>query len=72
MVSLIGNLEPLMPCGNFSAYEDRLNQFFLVNKVVVNKTAMFLTIAGPDIYEALMSLTVPELPSSKMYEDLIK
>ena len=72
MVSLIGNLEPFIPGGNFSAYEDRLNQFFLVNKVVENKTAMFLTIAGPDIYEVLMSLTVPDLPSSKKYDDLIK
>lgn len=33
MAGLIGALEPFTSGGNFYAYEDRLEQFFIVNKV---------------------------------------
>lgn len=70
---LIGYIEPFIPGGNFCAYEDRLNQFFIINEVKDDKkTPLFLTIVGPDNYDVLMSLTVPDLPSTKTYEELIK
>lgn len=73
MSGLIGNLEPFIPGGNFTAYEDRLNQFFLVNKVdEVFKTPLLITIIGADIYDVLISLTVPELPSAKPFTFLIE
>ena len=71
MVSLIGNIQPFVPGGDFEAYEDRLNQFFLVNDVEEKKAALFITIAGSAIYEILKSLTVPDLPISKSYEELV-
>lgn len=69
----LGVVEPFIPGSNFAAYEDRLNQWFIVNKVEEDQqTAYFITIMGASMYELLMSLTVPELPSKKTYSDLIK
>lgn len=70
---MIGSLEAFVPGTNFLAYEDRLKQFFLINDVKPeNKTPLFITIAGPDVYDILMSLTVPELPSAKPFDELLK
>lgn len=72
-MALIGNIEPYLPGGNFLAYEDRVQQFFLVNNVKEEKkTPLFITIAGPNVYDILMSLTVPKLPSTMKFEELIK
>lgn len=73
MPRIIGCLEPFVPGTNFLAYEDRLKQFFLINDIQdAGKTPLFITIAGPDIYEILMSLTVPDLPSTKPFDELMK
>lgn len=70
---MIGSLEAFVPGTNFLAYEDRLKQFFLINDVKPeNKTPLFITIAGPDVYDILMSLTVPELPSAKPFDEFLK
>lgn len=72
LMALIGNIEPFIPGANFKAYEDRLNQLFEVNEVEVKKkTALFITLAGPEVYEILLSLTLPEVPSKKKYEELM-
>lgn len=72
MSSLLGNIEPFLPGGNFKSYEDRVKQLFVINDVENNKkTPLFITIAGPDIYEVLMSLTHPELPSKNSFEKII-
>lgn len=71
-MSLLGNIEPFLPGGNFKSYEDRVKQFFVINEVENNKkTPLFITIAGPDIYEVLKSLTHPELPSKKSFDEII-
>ena len=73
MSVLLGNIEPFIPGGNFEAYEDRMKQFFLVNNVKEEaETPLLITIIGADIYDVLMSLTVPELPSTKTFNVLMK
>lgn len=70
---LVGHIEPFVPGGNFRAYEDRLTQFFLVNDVQEEAMVpLFITIAGPDIYEILTSLMVPDIPSSKSFDVIMK
>lgn len=71
--NLIGNIEPFVPGGNFVAYENRVEQFFLVNKVGdTEKTPLFITICGAEIYELLTKLTIPHLPSEKTFKELTK
>jgi hypothetical protein len=66
MSTIIGSIEPFVPGSNFKGYEDRVNQFFLVNNVKSSDK----TIMGNSMYELLMSLTMPELPSKKSFESL--
>lgn len=71
-MALIGNIEPFIPGSNFKAYEDRVNQLFEVNDIdTKKKTPLFITLAGPEVYEILLSLTLPEVPSKKKYEELL-
>lgn len=72
MMALAGNIEPFVEGTCFESYEDRVNQFFSANGVKEEKqTSMFITIAGSGMYEILKSLTFPEKPSSKPYEDIL-
>ncbi|XP_055836596.1 uncharacterized protein K02A2.6-like [Episyrphus balteatus] len=69
---LVGHIEPFVPGANFKAYEDRIHQFFIVNDLQEEaKTPFFITIVGAEIYEVLMSLTMPDLPSSKDFSTLM-
>lgn len=71
--SLIENIEPFMPGGNFKAYEDRINQFIKVNNIEDdNKSALFITIMGAEVYEILGSLALPKLPSQLSFEQIMK
>lgn len=73
MASLIGMIEPFVFGGNFSAYEDRLKQFFIINKVKNDeKTSLFITIMGAEMYELLSSLSIPKLPSSLSCQEIFK
>lgn len=72
MSNLIGHIEPMVSGGNFRAYEDRVRQFIKVNKIKDDAlTPLFITIVGAEVQELLMSLTVPDLPSSKKFEELM-
>ncbi|XP_055906988.1 uncharacterized protein LOC129942175 [Eupeodes corollae] len=73
MSRLIGYVEPFVSGGNFLAYEDRVRQFIKVNDIKEEEalTPLFITIAGAEIHELLISLTVPDLPSAKTFEELI-
>lgn len=72
-MALAGNINPYTPGTDFDSYEDRINQFFVVNNIKEDKkTALFITISGEAMYEILKSLTHPEKPSTKPYADLIK
>lgn len=64
MSTLIGSIEPFVPGGNFSAYEDRVKQLIKFNKIEeAEKTSLFITIMGSDVYEILVALALPKLPS---------
>lgn len=72
-MALAGNINPYVPGNDFDFYEDRIKQFFLVNNVEKEKeTALFITIAGEDMYEMLKKLTTPDKPRTKSYDELIK
>lgn len=64
---LIGNIEPFLPGGNFTTYEHRIKQFFIINGATeAKKIQLFITIMGADVYGILASLTAPSLPSELM------
>ncbi|KAJ6638946.1 hypothetical protein Bhyg_11684 [Pseudolycoriella hygida] len=72
-MALAGNIEPHTLGTDFDSYEDRINQFFIVNEVEEDvKTALFIIISGEDMYEILKSLTQPAKPSTKTYKELIE
>lgn len=71
MTALIGNIEPFVPGGNFKAYEERVEQLFIVNNVAeLRKLPLFITICGPDVYEILASLASPKTPSQLSYKEI--
>lgn len=73
MSLFVGHVEPFTPGSSFAAYEDRLLQYFAVNEVEEGKkVALFITVMGADIYEILMSLTTPALPSKMKFSELLK
>ena len=58
----------------FDSYEERLEMYFIVNKIVDTemKKALFLTVSGSDLYQLIRSLTSPGKPTEKTFEELIK
>lgn len=74
MTNYIGQLEPFVSGSNFESYEDRVRQFLKANKVTDDdmKTSVFISIMGQDNYDILKSLMIPDLPSSKSFEDIMK
>lgn len=69
---LIGNVEPFVPGGNFKAYVDRIKQLIIINRIVEDeKSALFITIMGSDVYEILVSLALPKMPSELSFEDIL-
>lgn len=71
-MALFGNIEPFVPSGDFEAYEERLVQFFLYNKVEEDKKVpLFITIMGPETYKILKSLLIPDAPSTKDFKTLL-
>lgn len=73
MANYIGQLEPFVAGSNFDAYEDRVREFLKANNVEEDrKTSVFISIMGQETYDILMSLTVPDKPSGKSFEELLK
>ncbi|XP_049519491.1 uncharacterized protein LOC125943947 [Dermacentor silvarum] len=70
----LGQLEPFdESASDWASYEERLTSFLIVNRVPDgDKVHAFLSIIGPKTYGLLKSLTAPELPSTKSFEDLKK
>lgn len=49
LTALIGNIEPIVPRGNFKAFEERVKQLFTVNSIPeLRKVPLFITICGPE------------------------
>lgn len=70
--ALIGHVEPFVPGGNFKAYEDRIRQLVLINGIEDNKkAALLITIMGADVYEILVSLALPKLPSELTFDEIL-
>lgn len=70
--SLIGHVEPFVPGGNFQAYADRIKQLVIINGIESNKkSALLITIMGADVYEILVSLALPKLPSELSFDEIL-
>ncbi|KAK3738765.1 hypothetical protein RRG08_035645 [Elysia crispata] len=55
----------------FQNYAERLEQYFIANDVAeVKRAATLLSCIGAKIYQLLRSLTSPDLPSTKSYDEL--
>lgn len=74
MAGTIGQLEPFVAGSNFESYEDRVCQFLKANKIESDemKTSVFIGIMGQELYDTLKSLTVPDKPSTKKFEELLE
>lgn len=72
-MALAGSIEPFVPGSDFDSYEDRIDQFFVVNDIKDDKkTAMFITLSGEVMYDILKSLTYPKKPSTVAYKDILE
>ncbi|KAG4080767.1 hypothetical protein HA402_005947 [Bradysia odoriphaga] len=62
-MALAGNINPFVQGTDFESYEDRVNQFFIVNNIEdEKKTALLITISGEAMYDICKSLTTPDKP----------
>ena len=70
---MLGRIELFDLSDNWSLYIERLNQFFVVNKIDSDAkwVAVLLTLIGSKPYELLHSLLVPAAPASKKFDELV-
>ncbi|XP_055855983.1 uncharacterized protein LOC129919159 [Episyrphus balteatus] len=71
-MSFLGNINEFVPGEDFVAYKDRVQQYFIANKISAEiQTPVFITLVGSEVYKVLKSLAAPALPSSKPFSELI-
>ena len=73
MIQKPGQLDNIEQCNveTFQNYAERLEQYFIANDVAEEKrAATLLSCIGAKIYQLLRSLTSPDLPSTKSYDEL--
>ena len=70
--AVFGNLQEFQPDSEIiTAYLERTKIYFTANDVAdEKKVAVSLTVIGPKIFALLRSLTTPELPQDKSFEEL--
>ena len=70
---IIGTMEPFdLTKGDWQAYSERLEQFFVANGVEGDKrVATFVTVIGTETYSLLRTVVAPATPATKSYEDLV-
>ena len=72
--ALIGSVESLdINSDNWLEYVERVEQYFIANEITteVKKKGILLTIIGSEAYTLLRSLTEPEKPSEKTYQQIV-
>ena len=72
--ALFGNVQEYdLEKEEWSQYAERLEHFFLANKVAdaERKRAILLSVMGPACYRLLRNLVAPEKPSEKTYKELV-
>lgn len=66
MNKMFGNIEPFVPGECFTEYQERIDQFFILNDVEEKKKVpLLITKIGPECYKKLKSLFVPDCPTKK-------
>ena len=56
---------------SFSAYMERVEMFFIANRIIKNrKAAVFLSVIGAKSFSLLRSLVAPQKPSEKLLVQL--
>ena len=73
MTSSIGKLEAFDEiCENWTAYVERVEQYFLANDVETNtKVPVLLTVIGGKTYSLLHTLTSPVKSSTKTFDEIV-
>ena len=71
---IIGSIEPFSDSReNFDAYVERLEMYFLVNDIESEdkRKAALLSLVGAQTYNLLRSLTAPNKPKDRKFDELI-
>ena len=74
MAALIGCLDSFdIQSDNWLDYIERVEQYFIANEITVEakKKGTLLTIIGGEAYKLLRSLTEPNKPSEKSYDQIV-
>ena len=67
----IGSLQEFQEGQNWLIYKERLEQYFIANRIdEARKAATLLTLIGEPVYKTLRDLCDPILPSQKSFPDL--
>ena len=73
VVGNIGQIEPYIVGDCFVSYMDRMEQYFIINRVTDDiKSSYFISMAGTELYKILKSLSAPLLPSKLKMETIKK
>lgn len=73
MSAHLGQVEPFDDSSaDWASYEERLQAFLRANKVSEDQKAdTLISLVGPKTYALLKSLTSPETPAKKSFEELL-
>ena len=71
---MLGTMDPFDPdIDNWSAYTERLEQFFVTNDIADGKKrAVLLTVIGTKAYTLLRNILAPEKPATRDYSQLVE
>ncbi len=72
-MATIGNIEQFHVDGSFTEYEERMNNYLKVNKIVTEeaKAEYFIILAGPEVYTILKSLISPREVKDLKYSEIV-
>lgn len=69
---MLGQVESFMPGDGFCEYAERLEQYFVLNEIKVDKKIAFLlTFIGQETYSTLKKIEFPDDPVKKTFAELI-
>lgn len=72
MSSLIGTIGPYDEATEeFESYMERMQHLFMINVVEERmKVSLFITLAGPNVYQIVKNLVAPKKPSEYSFEEI--
>ena len=73
-MSTFGKIDEFQVNDDWSQYIERLGHYFTANDIsdTVKQKSILLSVVGAETYKLIHNLSVPNLPGTKTYEELVE